>query len=708
MPQAADDTTTATAARDYKMSHSRSIVETIWSSSIERLQQFFAGSLALIGGLALLLVLSSYVFGYFQPVRWPTLFYFQVALIVTLLSERRGVMLVIFLLPLVPALHWQLQFFYRPAVPYFVTSAGIDLVSGLLCGLFLNRLSTYKNFRFSVSAIPWPLGLLAWVIALSTVLAIARNLWLSTAPFVSAAFLNQALRFKLFLRGNDFSPIGDWLAISLGLLFLAVLAGWLRQQSDKAQLVFKPTIASLFVSACYGIYQAFTKTGLPQAAVEYRPESFGYSAIGFQPDIHAYAAHMLLGTIGLLGALSLLKAARWRYFAYLTMALCWGALYLSKSRASLVFSLVAFAVVILLVVRQFLRNKSKTVASVLAVVGFTLIATLIWLSPWLHDIFLQIQNPKQLTFEHLNDLSSRRLELFATALRMFANYPLLGLGQGNFLMSSAVVPFSGSVWMAQSGGENAHNYFLQTLADVGVIGAFCYMLVFVWPLCHTKERKALLPAVVAIVGLCLGNLYSHSFIIRDNLLLLCVFVGLVYSYADSTALTAGKIDPKFARGRVSRKMAVPITLIILLTTGLAIREVVCSFDRLPFYQASTCNRLAPIRGDGWTIGQVTIPLVAQQKGLKIWADTQGIPTQYATRQVNLILQNKMGTKIFEQQYHLDNKKLMIDLQIPESLLSTNEPMTVLLKMDRCYTPSNVTVSEDNSRLGIHITAIERY
>jgi O-antigen ligase len=690
------------------MSTSPSAIETMWSSTIERLQQFFAGSLVLIGGTALLLVLSSYVFGYLQPVRWPTLFYFQVALIVTLLSERRGVMLVIFLLPLVPALHWQLQFFYRPAVPYFVASAGIDLVSGLLCGLFLNRLSHHKNLRFSVSAIPWPLGLLAWVITLSTALAITRNLWLSTSPFVSAAFLHQALRFKLFLRGNDFSPLGDWLAISLGLLFLATLASWLRQQPDKAQLVFKPTIVSLCVSACYGIYQAFTKTGLPQAAVEYRPESFGYSAIGFQPDIHAYAAHMLLGTVGLLGALSLLKSARWRYLAYLTMVLCWVALYLSKSRASLIFSLVVFAAVILLVIRQFFRNQSKIVASVLAVVGFTLIVTLIGLSPWLHDIFLQIQNPKELTFEHLNDLSSRRLELFATALRMFANYPLLGLGQGNFLVSSAVVPFSGSIWMAQSGGENAHNYFLQTLADVGVIGAICYILVLVWPLCHTKERKALLPAVVAIVGLFLGNLYSHSFIIRDNLLLLCVFIGLAYSYADSIALTTGKIDLKSTRGRVSRKMAVLMTIIVLLTIGLAMREVVGSFDRLPFHHASACNRIAPIRGDGWTTGQVTIPLVAQQKGLKIWADTEGIPAEHAVRQVSLSLRNTAGVSLFEQQYYVDKNKLIIDFQIVGPLLLTNEPLTVSLKVDRCYTPSNVSTSEDNSRLGIHIKAIERY
>jgi O-antigen ligase len=690
------------------MNNSRSIVEKMWSSTLEKLQRFFSGSVVLIGGAALLLVFSSYVCGYLQPVRWPTLFYFQLALIVTLLSERRGVMLVIFLLPLAPELHWKVQLLYRPAVPYFVANAGIDLVSGLLCGLFLNRLSTYKSFRFGLNAIPWPLGLLAWVISLSTALAIARNLWLSASPFVSSAFFHQAVRFKLFLRGNDFSPIGDWLTITLGLLFLALLAYWLRQQSDKVQLVFKPTIASLFVSACYGIYQAFTKSGLPQAAIEYRPESFGFSAMGFQPDIHAYAGHMLLGTVGLLGVLRQLNSTRWRYFAYLTMVLCWAALFLSKSRASLVFSLVVFATVIVYVACVFLRNKSKALAAALAVLGLAVITVLIWLSPWLQDIYIQLQNPQLLTFEHLNILSSRRLELFATALRMFSYYPWLGLGQGNFLISSAVVPFSQSEWMAQSGGENAHNYFLQTLAEVGIVGAICYALVFVWPLFQTKERRALVPAAVAIFGLCLGNLYSHSFIIRENLLLLCVFMALAYSYIGSIPQAGSLAKPEGARARVSLKVGVLVTPIILAIAVFAIREVASSFDRLPFQRASNCNRVTPIRGDGWTTGQVTIPLVLQQKGLKILGDTQSIPIQYATQQVSLSLRNAAGISLFGQQYYIDKNKLTIDLQIPAPLLATNGLLTVSLTVDRCYTPRNVSASEDTSRLGIHITAIERY
>jgi hypothetical protein len=100
--------------------------------------------------------------------------------------------------------------------------------------------------------------------------------------------------------------------------------------------------------------------------------------------------------------------------------------------------------------------------------------------------------------------------------------------------------------------------------------------------------------------------------------------------------------------------------------------------------------------------------VAQQKGLKIWADTEGIPAEHAVRQVSLSLRNTAGVSLFEQQYYVDKNKLIIDLQIAGPLLLTNEPLTVSLKVDRCYTPSNVSTSEDNSRLGIHIKAIERY
>lgn len=93
---------------------------------------------------------------------------------------------------------------FRPAVPYFVTSAGIDLVTGLITAFLVGHIVRRKEVCFNRFVTPLPVAILAVLICLSTVLAIARNLWQSTSEFLIVPFINQALRFKLFMRGNDF------------------------------------------------------------------------------------------------------------------------------------------------------------------------------------------------------------------------------------------------------------------------------------------------------------------------------------------------------------------------------------------------------------------------------------------------------------------------------------------------------------------------
>jgi hypothetical protein len=53
----------------------------------------------------------------------------------------------------------------------------------------------------------------------------------------------------------------------------------------------------LAISAITGLIQAATGWGLPEALLQFRKDAFGYAAIGLQPDLHAFAAHMLLGLL---------------------------------------------------------------------------------------------------------------------------------------------------------------------------------------------------------------------------------------------------------------------------------------------------------------------------------------------------------------------------------------------------------------------------
>ena len=493
------------------------------------------------------------------------------------------------------------------------------------------------------------------------------------------------------------------------MFLLLILANWLRERKDKDELIFKPTILSLGISASYGIFQALTAIGLPVAAAEYRPESFGYSAFGFQSDIHAYAAHMMLGAVGLFGVLSRLTSNRWRRFTYAVIVLCWIALFLSKSRASLVFSLVVLLVLAFFSIRRIFQRQTRSTLIVLSALGLGCAAAILWLSPWLSDLVFQISNVNSLTFDQINLLSSRRLELFISAIRMFLEYPLLGLGQGNFLLSSAVVPFSHSAWMAQSGGENAHNYFLQALADTGVIGFICYLAVLMWPVCRTRQLSVLVPISMAIMSLFLGNVYSHSFLIRENLLLLCVFMALAYSYA-LPSVQGSVIEPQhtFSRCRVSETSAFLAGLAIVSVIPFAVWEIVGSFGRVPFERGSMCLRPAPIRGDGWTTGLVTIPLAAAQNGVRISADVSGIPESYSPQSIHAVLEDDTGTVLLSKNFSVLNGRVEMEIAIPSAYNNLAKSSRVRLIVDRCYTPNNLSLSEDNTRLGIHINSIERY
>jgi hypothetical protein len=158
---------------------------------------------------------------------------------------------------------------------------------------------------------------------------------------------------------------------------------------------------------------------------------------------------------------------------------------------------------------------------------------------------------------------------------MWSEFPLFGLGQGSFFKLSAIQDFSGSPLMVLSKGENAHNYFLQTLAEVGLIGFVCYGMVFIWPLLGASDKKyAMWPAGLAVVSIFLGNLYSHSLLIRENLFLLAALTALLYAHRAS--------EDTFKGSKVASWVLGLRTAICVVIAIAAAQEVLVSFHKPPF------------------------------------------------------------------------------------------------------------------------------
>ena len=113
------------------------------------------------------------------------------------------------------------------------------------------------------------------------------------------------------------------------------------------------------IAAVVGLRQSFYGIGLSKEQINFRWEQFGYIALGFQNDIHAFAGQMLIGALGLFGYLYYLKSGFWRLTLVLgVMPLSWFALFRSKSKTS--FALALLTLVILGVV-WWLRRKKYTV-----------------------------------------------------------------------------------------------------------------------------------------------------------------------------------------------------------------------------------------------------------------------------------------------------------------------------------------------------------
>jgi hypothetical protein len=649
--------------------------------------------------LALGVVLSSYMVSAAQPYRGPTLFYFYAALLAALLSRKWSTYLVIFCLPLLPGLSTQAELILNPAVKYFVAYPGVDMVAGLFIGQCARSLYLKENLSAWLKPPPWPLGLGLLVIAVSTVITISRNLWQSASSFSLNGIANNIFRFKHMGRGNDFLPFTDLLVYSFTILLIISIFHTIKNSENKNDIVFKPVVIGLIVSACWGIFQAITAFGLPAYAIEYRSNTLGFSAFGFQPDIHAFAGHMLIGAVGLLGyILTVKQAVFWQRLTYIACVLSWVALFLSKSRASLVLALFFIFIVGLV-----LAYRKRSLFNKYVYIGILVITSVVaWLTfngkLWIVDAIRELQAADLTSFEALSRLSVYRLEIFASAVKMFSQFPLMGIGQGNFLHLSSLIDFAGSPWVAKTGGENAHNYFFQTLAELGLVGITSFLIVFIWPVKKTQPFKIVAPAVIAILSIFLGNLYSHSLIIRENLLLLSVFVALLYAQANQLQPVAVWSN---ARNYI-------VLIIASSTIGLAIKEVGASYGNPPFIYGSECYKNSTSLDAGWTDGLFVTDLPIGASAIKILIDKNQPDSKSAPLFLNLSIEDKEGTQLISVNSPAEsNNEFSIQVNLKDTGF-TKEGAKATLKLSKCFTPSNFGLKDDSRKLGVHIKQVLIY
>jgi len=146
-----------------------------------------------------------------------------------------------------------------------------------------------------------------------------------------------------------------------------------------------------------------------------------------------------------------------------------------------------------------------------------------------------------------------RAVLFKAALGMTADAPVLGVGAGTFLEES---PNYGSAALASyvydsRTRDNAHNYFLQTLAEQGVVGLLALLALLaaaLLPAFRAVPRRDVLMTWLAagILASVLTWMTGHPLLLTEAALMFWLFVGVL----------AGMSEPPPARPALERMVFV--------------------------------------------------------------------------------------------------------------------------------------------------------
>jgi hypothetical protein len=448
---------------------------------------------------------------------------------------------------------------------------------------------------------------------------------------------------------------------------------------------------------------------LPEAQLQFRKDAFGYAAMGLQPDLHAFAAHMLLGVVGLWGYFLVCKNKTEKLFILIIFLLCSAGLIASKSRASLFIALAALVIMGLI---YFYRHSKKqfTIFIIIFLAAISIIFIIAGSIPglaWISDLVTQMQGRRLDSLSDLGGMMGSRFEIWSAVANMFSAYPLMGVGEGEFYRLSSNISFARSEFLQLNRGENAHNYFLQVLAENGLVGVAVFAIAFIVPYRTCQNKQLILPTLIGLLSLFLGNVFAHSFLVRENLLLGATLLGLLYSFSRLGAANATTYAPVISR----RTSLLSLLAVLVLLVGIVV-EVVFSFGKLPFKAGADCF-VKDVRSsqDGWTSGawEEILPKGAQGVELMAFPNRPNIHKQPITGRWEMLVwipgRGKVSVNVRDYEW-TTNAPIKLDLDMPTEYANSPHVKSVRLQLSSCYTPRNLGVNTDGRRLGVQIENVQ--
>jgi hypothetical protein len=244
---------------------------------------------------------------------------------------------------------------------------------------------------------------------------------------------------------------------------------------------------------------------------------------------------------------------------------------------------------------------------------------------------------------------------------------------------------------------------LQVLVENGIIGFTLFVVLLAYPIFKVPNKRTLTAAFIALIALLAGNIFSHSLLVRENLLLAACLIALIYSWVP--AIGFGASDQRLGMRRSTAKTTLLILALLSLSGALYLYENFNARSAIPFNIDTQCFKPRKLEKDGWTSGKHYLTMPQGSSGLTI---------QLATTQPDVTQRPLTGSiKIFTGKKLLTTETLSLNttgpqqlkISLPAGTVATPSDYQVELTLSRCFIPRNFGMNEDSRRLGVRIEAI---
>lgn len=337
------------------------------------------------------------------------------------------------------------------------------------------------------------------------------------AAFAEVGAIGETMRQVWRQLTVTYMTVNPWQNIPVTVRWLEVLG--LALMAERTIRLWKPW-TPLIVAAWLGAGAAVAAQTVVRVAQEVLGRGLGWhDAFEIFHGTRFGAIYSDINAAGSIFALLVLTAVlftvalrRW-LFGIVTIPILLIALLGTQSRAAIAAAIVVFGGVLVVAL---LRRGRRIMGVTLAVVAIAIAAPVVI--------------AKGSTHVSAGAALSSRVEMWRISLKIAAEDPVFGVGAGRFAPASR--DYLTDAFIASfpeaAGGENAHNNFLQVLAELGLTG-FIGFVWLLWSALYTStdpprpERHALVAGLAAFL---LSALFGHPLLIYEIAVAFFFVIGL--------------------------------------------------------------------------------------------------------------------------------------------------------------------------------------